>query len=536
MPTPDYFKHYEGPEPFIFISYCHADSEEVMRVITDMHSRGFRLWYDEGIEVGAEWQESIACHLVEADMMIAFISNAYMQSDNCRKEMAFALSKKKKVINIFLEETQLTPGMELQLGNIFAVMKYTYPSEGYFYAKLYGSELFRTNSYGCTDTEVNVTKKEEKTAARFKKQKEQKKESEEKKEKLREHIRETKPRRKRAAAWITALAILAVVIAAGVVGYFTGYLQRIMTPTVKAETLSGDTVAKFENPLVEEAARAYTGISQGDITVSDLAGLTGLYIVGDRYWFEEPQSGAPADSSADTCAVTDHSGGVFTANRGDIKSLADFAYFPSLTTLWVEFEDITSLDTLPACLIENFSAAGNRVTSLNGICSLPNLQRLRTDGCPITDAYTLNQCLDMREVSLLGANISDLSPFETLVHLQSAALSNNTLSELQPVLSLKHLTSLSFSDCDLSGAFFTAVVREQSITSMSFDGCTLSSLTNIDDFTALSELTVRSCRGISDWSPLASLPSLKTLNIDEAMKSAMQNAVSSASITVNIVD
>ena len=78
MPTPDYFKHYEGPEPFIFISYCHADSEEVMRVITDMHSRGFRLWYDEGIEVGAEWQESIACHLVEADMMIAFISNAIL--------------------------------------------------------------------------------------------------------------------------------------------------------------------------------------------------------------------------------------------------------------------------------------------------------------------------------------------------------------------------------------------------------------------------------------------------------------------------
>jgi hypothetical protein len=36
--------------------------------------------------------------------------------------MAFALSKKKKVINIFLEETQLTPGMELQLGNTFIIL------------------------------------------------------------------------------------------------------------------------------------------------------------------------------------------------------------------------------------------------------------------------------------------------------------------------------------------------------------------------------------------------------------------------------
>ena len=25
-----YFKHYEGQEPFIFISYAHADSAEVM--------------------------------------------------------------------------------------------------------------------------------------------------------------------------------------------------------------------------------------------------------------------------------------------------------------------------------------------------------------------------------------------------------------------------------------------------------------------------------------------------------------------------
>jgi hypothetical protein len=82
--------------------------------------------------------------LVDADLMIAFISNAFMASDNCRKEMSYALSKKKKVINIFLEETALSPGMELQLGNIFAIMKYTYPSEGYFYSKLYGAELLGT--------------------------------------------------------------------------------------------------------------------------------------------------------------------------------------------------------------------------------------------------------------------------------------------------------------------------------------------------------------------------------------------------------
>ena len=161
-----YFKHYEGADPYIFISYAHSDSGEVMKILTDMHRRGFRLWYDEGIEVGSEWQECIASHLMDADMMIAFISNAYMKSDNCRKEMAYALSKKKKVINIFLEETRLSPGMELQLGNIYAIMKYTYPSDGYFYAKLYGAEMFKVHNYGCGDTEVDFTKKDERAAER----------------------------------------------------------------------------------------------------------------------------------------------------------------------------------------------------------------------------------------------------------------------------------------------------------------------------------------------------------------------------------
>ena len=105
----NYFKPYEGTEPYIFVSYAHSDSKAVMEVLNDMHARGCRIWYDEGIEVGSEWPECIAQHLRDAHLVLAFISGSYMKSDNCRREMHYALMKRIKVINIFLESTEMTP-------------------------------------------------------------------------------------------------------------------------------------------------------------------------------------------------------------------------------------------------------------------------------------------------------------------------------------------------------------------------------------------------------------------------------------------
>ena len=76
---------YEGDKPYIFISYAHANAPAVMAVVRELTDRGFRVWYDNGIEVGSEWPEYIAGHLASAGLMIAFLSNAYMRSENCRK-------------------------------------------------------------------------------------------------------------------------------------------------------------------------------------------------------------------------------------------------------------------------------------------------------------------------------------------------------------------------------------------------------------------------------------------------------------------
>ena len=51
---------YEGSEPYIFVSYAHKDAAMVMPLITGLQDRGFRVWFDAGIEAGTEWPEYIA--------------------------------------------------------------------------------------------------------------------------------------------------------------------------------------------------------------------------------------------------------------------------------------------------------------------------------------------------------------------------------------------------------------------------------------------------------------------------------------------
>ena len=504
MPEP--IRPYEGQQPYLFISYAHADAPAVMAVVRDMYARGYRVWYDEGIEAGSEWPEYIASHLNEAHLVLAFITPAYLASDNCRKEMHFAVTKRKKIINIFLEETRLSPGMEMQIGNLFALMKYTYPSEAYFYEKLYSAELL--NSEPFADPNAKRAKR------------------------IKPPRRQPKPKKKkwkRWLGWLGALLVVGVIIAALIVGHFTGLTQRFLTDTVPIETLAGDTVCSFQNELLERAAREYAGTASGDVTVDDLKVLTALYLCGDRYWFEAPSSGVSGIRTGSDTAYVNASEPVA---RGSIRDLSDLAYFPSLTTVWVQFQDLTSLQTLPACGIEVLDVSGNRIAALAGIENLPNLQTLTADGNAVTDLAGLEKCLDLRAVSLNGANASDLSVFRPLRRLQSFAISNATLAELSIPLHQGSITSVALYDCDLRGSFFHSFDRERAIVSLTFEGCQLDSTGGLGDFTGLRALTVRGGSGTAlDWSALGELPSLETITATAEWADVMTAAAPQAAVT-----
>ena len=129
-------KPYDGSEPYIFISYAHKDKNKVFRTISRLQQEGYRVWYDEGIDPGTEWDENIAQHIMNCGYLIAFISGNYIGSDNCKDEINLARDLNKDRLLVYLEPTTLPLGMSMRLHRLQAIHEYTYEDRMDFNKKL----------------------------------------------------------------------------------------------------------------------------------------------------------------------------------------------------------------------------------------------------------------------------------------------------------------------------------------------------------------------------------------------------------------
>ena len=131
---------YKGNEPYIFISYAHRDGVEVRSVLERMQRDGYRVWFDEGIDPGTEWDEVIASHVEACEYFIAFISENYLASDNCKDELNYARDLSKKRLLVFLQDVKLPGGMAMRLNRLQSIYKNRYENDADFYATLYAAE------------------------------------------------------------------------------------------------------------------------------------------------------------------------------------------------------------------------------------------------------------------------------------------------------------------------------------------------------------------------------------------------------------
>lgn len=127
---------YSGKKGYIFISYAHKDKKEVYPVIKKLLNDGFRVWYDDGIDPGTEWDENIAKHIEECGYFIPFISENYLNSSNCKDELNFARDLDKDRFLVYLENVNLPSGMNMRLSRLQNIHKYAYDSFDEFYNKL----------------------------------------------------------------------------------------------------------------------------------------------------------------------------------------------------------------------------------------------------------------------------------------------------------------------------------------------------------------------------------------------------------------
>jgi len=133
-------KPYEGDKPYAFISYAHKDEEKVFPIIEAMQEKGYRVWYDEGIDPGTEWDENIAEHIDRASHVIAFMSENYLASKNCKDELGYARDLDRRRLLVYLEDVTLPRGMQMRLGRVQAIYECRYGNKEDFYEKLWAAK------------------------------------------------------------------------------------------------------------------------------------------------------------------------------------------------------------------------------------------------------------------------------------------------------------------------------------------------------------------------------------------------------------
>ena len=129
-------------KPYIFISYSHRDSDTIYEIIEKLNDCGYNVWYDGGISPGSEWDQNIASHVKGCTYFIAFVSQAYISSENCKDELNFARDMDKERLLVYLEEVTLPDGLAMRMNRMQAIWwnKYASSNMDEAYDKLFSSQ------------------------------------------------------------------------------------------------------------------------------------------------------------------------------------------------------------------------------------------------------------------------------------------------------------------------------------------------------------------------------------------------------------
>lgn len=118
---------------YIFISYALADGDEVSGVIRQLQDRGYSVWYDKGTVPGDEKADTVTHALEHAALFLVFLSPRSEALVKIRREIDHALDSGKPFLAVYLEETDLTGGLQLRLAAKEAVWKYHLSDEEFYY-------------------------------------------------------------------------------------------------------------------------------------------------------------------------------------------------------------------------------------------------------------------------------------------------------------------------------------------------------------------------------------------------------------------
>jgi len=102
---------YNGTEPYIFISYSHANTGAVNKILNRLDKERFRLWYDDTMEIGDDFREELKSRIEGCGAFVLFVSKVSMESKYVGMEIITAFKHGKRIYPIYLEADVEIPGV-----------------------------------------------------------------------------------------------------------------------------------------------------------------------------------------------------------------------------------------------------------------------------------------------------------------------------------------------------------------------------------------------------------------------------------------
>jgi adenylate cyclase len=106
------------------VSYAHEDADVVFEELRALRARGWHIWYDEGISAGTSWRAEIADAIERCAVFLIFLTSRSVASEHCTKELNLALDRKKPVIPVYLDATELPSAIALELTSQQGIMAF----------------------------------------------------------------------------------------------------------------------------------------------------------------------------------------------------------------------------------------------------------------------------------------------------------------------------------------------------------------------------------------------------------------------------
>lgn len=107
---------YTGTQDYIFVSYSHQDERRVLPYLSALQREGFRVWYDEGINKGANWVIFLGERIKHCTNFLLFSSENSVKSDYVHNEINGAMKCGNiKPITVRLDKSEFPFGYEMYI-------------------------------------------------------------------------------------------------------------------------------------------------------------------------------------------------------------------------------------------------------------------------------------------------------------------------------------------------------------------------------------------------------------------------------------